>query len=198
MLTNIIFVMLLNLLTPTTSNRVSYAITEKSSLTLSGSSNVNKFACKTYDNISDGSILIETNDRGNTVSFSNAVLRIKIKSFDCKNPLITKDFYHNLDADNNPNIDVELLHAIPVSGGKILKSSKGRFKADVAISLNGMSRLDEIIVHWQRVEENLYRFTGSKKLQMSDYGIDSPVAALGIIKVRDDIFISFDLYIKAN
>lgn len=198
MLLNAFLFFLLNIITPATSNRVNYSIIEKSSLSLSGSSNVNRFQCSTYDNFSDGFILIHTDEEEETVKFNNAVLKINIKSFDCRNPLLTKDFYNALNVKENPTIDVELLSAEPMGRTKILKANKGRFKADVAISLNGTSKLDQIIVHWEQTGYNTYRFIGDKKLLMSDFDIDSPVTALGLIKVNDEINISFDLFVQAN
>lgn len=201
---NLILLFFLNLIPsgtinpPGTNNKISYSIKEKSSLTLSGSSNINRFECTTYDNFSNGYIFIQSEDDVNYVKFTNAVLKINIKSFDCKNPILNKDFYSTLNASETPSIDVELLSAIPLTQGKILKTNSGKFKADVAISLNGTSKADQIIVYWEKVGSNLYRFTGEKKLFMSDFGIETPVAALGLIKVHDDINISFDLYVLAG
>lgn len=196
MLTNILLVFLVNLLSPPVSNRINFEITERSSLTLSGSSNVNKFKCVNYENLSDGVIIAESMGR-NHVNFSNAVLRIVVTSFDCNNPMLNKDFYKTLNAKKQPTIDVELLSALPLMGEKILSRNKGKLKAAVAITLNGRVRNDEIIVTWQKTSDDLYHFVGSKELKMSDFSIEKPVAALGLIKVNDEITIDFDLYIKA-
>lgn len=191
-------VVLLNLVAPVTSNRVSYSIKEKSSLTLSGSSNVNEFECTTYDNFSNGYIYILTEEDKENLKFSNAVLKINVKSFDCHNPMMNKDFYKTLNAKESPTIDVELLSAVPLSDGKILKSHSGSFLTDVSITLNNKSNADEIVVHWEKTGYNVYRFRGEKKLQMSDFDIETPVAALGLIKVNDEIKIEFDLFVQAN
>lgn len=198
MLFNIFLVFILSLVNPVAGNKISYSIKEQSSLTLSGSSNVNKFECTTYDNVSNGFIYIMTEDKENYVKFTNAVLKINIKSFDCENPLLNKDFYKTLNAKESPTIDVELLSAVPITTGKILKANSGRFLADVAISLNGVSKADQIIVHWEKSGFNQYRFIGEKELLMSDFNIDTPVAALGLIKVNDEINIRFNLNIQAN
>lgn len=204
MLVNIILLFLLNLMPSGTvnpssiSSKISYSIRENSSLTLAGSSNVNKFECTTYDNFSNGFIFIQPEEDGNYVKFTNAVLSIDIKSFDCKNPILNKDFYNTLNARETPTIEVELLNAVSITRGKILQSNNGKFKADVAISLNGTSKADQLIISWEKVGHNLYRFIGEKKLLMSDFDIETPVAALGFIKVHDDILISFDLYIQAG
>lgn len=183
---------------PLTSNRVSYTIRESSSLTIAGSSNVNKFECTNYENFSNGYIYILTDEKNEHISFSNAILKIDIKSFDCKNPIMNKDFYNTMNARQSPTINVELLSAGPVSNGKILKGQSGKFLAEVGISLNGTTKADKIIVYWERTGNNLFRFLGEKELLMSDFGIDAPVAALGLIKVNDQITIKFDLNVQAS
>lgn len=198
MLLNLFIVLILNLASPVTSNRINYAIKEQSSLTIAGSSNVNKFECTTNKNFSDGHINILTEEEKDYVKFTNAVLKIYIKSFDCENPLLNKDFYKTLNANESPTIDVELLGATPIAGAKILKGNSGKFLADVGISLNGTSKPDQIIVRWEKIDFNTFRFIGEKKLKMSDFDIEAPVAALGLIKVNDEINISFDLHINAN
>ncbi len=200
MLVNVLILTLLNivgLLSPAVKvSRVNYTVTEKSSLTLTGSSNVNKFSCTTYDNLSSGIIFIKAEENDDFVSFNNAVLTINIKSFDCRNPMLNKDFYNTLNAKETPTIDIELLNATPLTHGRILTSTSGKFNTDVAISLNGTSKSEKIIVTWQKEAANLYRFTGEKKLNMTDFGIEAPTAALGLIKVNNDILIQFDLYIQ--
>lgn len=205
MIANIIIITLLNLITSGFSSapavkvsKVNYTVTEKSSLTIAGSSNVNKFSCTTYDNLSSGVIYIEAEDGGDYVKFNNAVLSINIKSFDCRNPMLNKDFYNTLNAKETPTIDIQLLTATPLTRGRILNANSGKFNADVAISLNGTSKPEQIIVSWQKVGNNLYRFQGEKKLHMTDFDIEAPVAALGLIKVNNDINIQFDLYVKAS
>ncbi len=198
MLLNLFLLVFLNIVAPVTSNRISYSIKENSSLTLMGSSNVNNFQCTTSENLSNGYIYIITEDEKDYVRFTNAILKINVKSFDCANPLLNKDFYKTLNANESPTIDVELLSATPLNNSKILKSGNGRFMADVAITLNGNSKADQLIIHWEKVSGNVYRFIGDKKLKMSDFDIETPVAALGLIKVRDEITIHFDLFIQAN
>jgi hypothetical protein len=129
MLLNVFLFFLLNIIAPVSSNKVNYSIIERSSLSLSGSSNINKFQCSTYDNFSDGFIVIHTENEEETVKFNNAVLKINIRSFDCKNPILTKDFYNALNAKENPTIDVELLSAEPMGMNKNTESqTKGDLK----------------------------------------------------------------------
>ena len=113
--------------------------------------------------------------------------------------LIHTDIYsgHVL-ANKNPYIEVELLNVISDSKNRIINSNSGKIKANVAITLNGKCRFDEITVSWHKNDENTIRFIGTKQLLMSDFGIQAPVAAMGLIKVHNEILIHFDLYIQAE
>jgi len=198
MMVQFISLILFTLLDPPVSSRVSYSIEENSSLVIAGSSNVNKFECSNYESFSDGYIYLRTEDHKDHVHFNNAILKINVKSFDCQNPLMNKDFYKALNASESPTINVELLSAVPLTKGKILKSKSGKFLADVVINLNGISRKDELIVRWEKTNTDEFRFIGEADLKMSDFNIERPVAALGLIKVNDEISIRFDLHIHAN
>lgn len=196
MLIYIILFLLFNSPDSDTIHRISYTIQEQSSLTLSGSSNINKFECTTYNNFNNGNIYIQSDDKGKSVYFTNAILHIDVKSFDCQNPLLNRDLYNTLNAKTSPNIDVELRNALPISESELLKTNVGKFRADVTITLNGKSKSDYIVVLWYKIGPDLYRFTGTKQLFMSDFGIKKPVTAFGLIRVDDDIKIDFDLFIK--
>ncbi|KAB2869072.1 MAG: YceI family protein [Bacteroidales bacterium] len=198
MIFGFISILFLNIFNSSSGSLIAYSINDKSSLTLSGSSNINKFECVTFDNFSNGSIFVENDLNNQSLRFSNALLRLKIKSFDCRNPLLSRDFYNTLQANKNPYIEVELLNVISDSKNRIINSNSGKIKANVAITLNGKCRFDEITVSWHKNDENTIRFIGTKQLLMSDFGIQAPVAAMGLIKVHNEILIHFDLYIQAE
>ncbi|MGE0077738.1 MAG: YceI family protein [Bacteroidales bacterium] len=198
MIHTLISILLLNILAPNPSGLISYTINSNSILTLTGSSNINKFECTTNTIITNGNILLEQDNAEQSILFSNAKLKLEIKTFDCKNPLLNKDFYSTLNAEKSPYIEIELLNATPIKNNKTINTIEGNFKAKVAITLNGKCQYDEIIVSWQKIENNTFRFLGTKQLLMSDFGINAPVMALGLIRVNKEILIHFDLYIQTN
>lgn len=195
---NLIILLLVGLTPPNSASLISYTIDNKSSLTLSGSSNINRFECTNFDSFSNGYVLVDNDISKQQISFSNATLHLKIRSFDCKNPLLNRDFYNTLNASESPYIDVELLNAFPVPDIASGNISSGKFNANVAITLNKKCRYDEIMVTWEKIDGNTYRFIGTKELRMSDFEIVAPVTALGLIRVSNDILIHFDLYIQSS
>ena len=173
---------------------ISYSVNECSWLSLSGTTNVNSFECLSNTGISDNYLLLEVNPQNGRINFTNANIFIETGSFDCKNPLISRDMYKALGGDQNSIIEIRLLDAEPVN--KTPDVSNGSIIANVVITINGKSKLKDLIINWQRGEEFEYHFQGSTHLTMSDFEIDPPSPALGLIRVNDKITINFNYIVQ--
>lgn len=180
------------------SNSYTYTIREESWVSLSGSSNVNTFECFSNSKHSGGDLVVNINSGTKEINFSNAQMNLNIKSFDCKNPILNKDLYKALGADDVPYISIELIEAIPtrqMQAGQILT---GTIRATIAITLNNKCKMVEIPIDWQRVGPTNFRFTGSKQMNMTDFDITPPSPAFGLIKVDNHISINFSMLVEAN
>ena len=173
---------------------ISYSVNECSWLSLSGTTNVNSFECLSNTGISDNYLLLEVNPQNGRINFTNANIFIETGSFDCKNPLISRDMYKALGGDHNSTIEIRLLDAEPVN--KIPDVSNGSIIANVVITINGKSKLKDLIISWQRGDEFEYHFQGTTHLTMSDFEIDPPSPALGLIRVNDKININFNYIVQ--
>lgn len=178
----------------------SFHIGSKSILKLEGSTNVNAFTCNCTEPFSPQSFSVILDDKDpNTAAFRNTKLKIPIKSLDCGNKLMNKDLYKALNGDDHPYITIELLK---VSQDKCNRLSELKnwltIKALTRITLNGKSSEYWLTITARKLENDLYRFIGTKTLRMSEFGVDPPVAMMGIIKVRDEIQIDLDLEISVE
>lgn len=173
---------------------INYTINESSTLTIVGSSNINKFECTSFQNLSKGTFYYKIDD--NTINISNATILLKTKSFDCNNPIYNHNFYKILNADKNPFIKIEILNL--TDNTAFTTTNNGKIRATIAITLNNVRRLDEISVIWERNANKTYRFMGTKALQMSNFSIDATDALFGLVKIQDRVIIYFDLNITAN
>jgi hypothetical protein len=61
-----------------------------------GLTNINSFECRSSGEDSNGEILINIIDQGNSISFSDAGIILEINSFDCANQMITRDMHKAL------------------------------------------------------------------------------------------------------
>ncbi len=198
MLSSLILFILFPLEPAPTGSLLTYSIKDNSTITLSGSSNVNNFECTINSNQTNGYLSVSTDKEKGAVKFQNAFLKINVSSFDCKNPIMSRDLQKTLRADKYPLIEAELIDATTFSASSKPNSTRGRIKTSVAITISGKCRIVDLVVDWQMISATEYRFIGSKQLLMSDFEITAPSAAFGLIKVNNDIVINFDFTIQTT
>lgn len=198
MLSSLLLFILFGFESAPTGSLLSYSIKENSTITLSGSSNVNSFECSINSNVTNGYLLVNADKDNGAVNFKNAFIKINVSSFDCKNPIMSRDLQKTLRADKYPIIDAELITATPFQANSKPYASRGRIKTSVAITISGKCRIVDLVVDWQMISASEYRFIGSKQLLMSDFDIAAPSAAFGLIKVNNDIVINFDFTIQTS
>lgn len=179
-------------------NLYSYIIQEESWVSLSGSSNVNTFECFSNSRNSKGALAITVNGDDNAISFSDALINLKVKSFDCNNPFLNKDLYKALGAEEAPYISIELIDAKPTRQMEIGSTLAGTINTTIAVTINNKCRIMEVPIDWQRAGISSFRFTGSKEISMSDFDITPPSPAFGLIKVHNQISINFSIIVEAS
>lgn len=161
-------------------------ILPSSQLSITGDTNINSFKC-----VFDTSYLKEPQSvsyiPGNSsLSFSGAVLTLATKGFDCGSRPINRDFNDLIKADKYPQLTLELNKV------KLQSASKGI--ASVCITIAGKQKLYDIPV--DITKGDVSNFRGKLKLDINDFGLTPPKKLFGIIIVKDDIEISFDLKVK--
>ncbi len=174
-----------------------FHIGSKSVLKLEGKTNINTFSCNCTESFAPQvfSLKIDKNEP-TTAAFRNTQLKIPVKSLDCGNKLMNKDLYKALNSEEHPNISIELLEIKQDKCNKLDELKDWiNIKALTRITLNGNSKEYWINVTARKLDTKLYRFIGSKKLYMTEFGVNPPVAMMGVIKVKDEIKIDLDLEI---
>jgi hypothetical protein len=177
-----------------------YRILEGSNLTISGTTNMNKFTCSCTEPMAAQVLYIdELDDEHCTVFFRETNLELNVNALDCGNKMMNKDMYNALNADIYPTIRIELLEVSQekcnLSGNP---TDQVKYGAHTLITINGKSR-----EYWMRVtvhetSTNKLHFVSTKDIAMSDFGITPPTAAFGMVKVRDGIKISLDMIVKVD
>jgi hypothetical protein len=174
-------------------NYIMYAIDNSSWTAISGTTNVNSFECLSPEIRSNGIILTDFGSGDGRINFSDASLVMDVNSFDCKNPLVTRDMSRALGG-GRARIYITLLDAELVEGN--LSSSAGNFIANAVISLNDRSNIVELAIDWHRSEKMEYHFEGVAELSMADFDIIPPSPALGMIRVDNKITVRFSYIIQ--
>ena len=155
---------------------------KNSSMVIKGKSNVNSFSChfntdylKEYQRISHQ----KNND---LIHFKKAVLVLNAQGFDCGSRGINRDFQELLNIDEYPDITLELKNA---------KTDKKKVSATIVIGIAGKQHEYKVAVTPSRGTQS--HFKGSLHLKLSDYELSQPKKLFGLIQVKDEIEIDFDI-----
>ncbi len=163
-----------------------------STLYLEGSSNVSNFSCVWRQDKPLGAFVFSPNSQGDSLHFSGAGIDIEIRTLDCGNQRMNHDLYQTLNASLFPHIDIALHEATLMNIGDHEYST---YKTLVDITMNNHKLKTGVELDVQSMGESTWSFRGRKKLKMSDFNVDPPTAMLGLVRVKDEITIVFDLVV---
>lgn len=158
-------------------------ILPQSQLLISGDTNISDFNCNFDSEMLPSDCAVTFTRKGNEVAFRNAILVLNNRGFDCGNKQINKDFHALLQTKEHPSIALELK--------KIDLKSPDSALAQVTISIAGEKKTYELPVKVLSTPETC--FSGILELDINDFGLEPPKKAFGLIKVKEDIKISFNL-----
>lgn len=172
---------------------VSFEIDDRSSLNIAGETNVNSFDCAWTDRFSKATVLMTCVEGGNVMLFDKAALLLRTSGLDCDNELMNEDLRKTMKADQYPFIVVSLESVKIINGSLKNIGESAMLKAEALFTITNVRRKVILDVKARRESENQFRFTSTVSIQMTDYGIEPPSVLLGLIKVRDNISLNFDL-----
>lgn len=160
-------------------------------LEVRGRSNINRFACE-IETFSQSDTLRLTWESDTMVQFHQSVIQVPVNEFDCTNRMIRRDFLDMVKSEEFPYLKLELKwlrwdHKA-WSVGQSLKGS-------VIVTLANVSR-----TYPQEFKLYIYNSTvtlsGDKQLSMHDFNLEVPTKVAGLIRVKPDVEVHFDLKLK--
>jgi len=171
-----------------------YSIENGSSLSISGTSNVNTFSCLCSETFKRQVLEIVRVDSTRQLRFKNAVLKLPTQSMDCNNSRMNSDLCDALKSSKYPYIVVELqqIQLRPAA----LSATRNEWFDVVAVATLTITDVCKPIVmdvRGIRLGDDRYRFVCSKNVRMTDFNVDPPTALFGLIKVNNDIKINLDI-----
>lgn len=162
-----------------------------SELTVSGTSNVHDFHCKTnkfsaYIDVDPGYTKDLTKVARPIVSV-NVV--IAVKSLTCGNKKMDENMYSTLQADKNQIIRYKL------NGYDILNGSATGFAAKTTgvLTILGKEKVVAMRIDAARLNDGKATAEGEETLLMSEFGIKPPSFMFGTMKVGDEVKVKFNL-----
>ena len=161
-------------------------ISSQSQLVISGDTNIRDFLCHYNSYRLQKSHVLEIAESSEEITFNKAVLVLRNEGFNCGNKQINKDFHALLKTEEYPEISLELKRL-----GHITSTGA---TADVIITIAGVQKAFQLKV--QNSADNC--ITGNLTLDIRDFGLEPPRKAFGLIKVKEDIVINFNLYLEVS
>lgn len=157
-----------------------------SNLTIIGDSNIAKFQCEFDTSYLQDSQVINYSKEGGQIKFTGAILTLDNRGFDCGSKGINRDFHDLLRTKEYPKILLEL--------NKVVLSSPTKGAATVCITIAGKQKYYDVPVSIK--EGEVANFKGNLLVNIKDYDLEPPKKLFGMIQVKDEIEIEFDLSIK--
>lgn len=157
----------------------------KSKLTIYGSANVTDFECDYTKNLEQDTLNHHIKLAPDAILVMGDPLALTVDKFNCGKRAMNRDFKNALQYKKHPEIAINLL--------KIYIEDEEPTKVDVAITITHVTRNFSINLENRTDADGDVLITGSQDLKMTDFEITPPTALFGLIKVKNDLKISFDL-----
>ncbi len=148
-----------------------------------GESNINRFAF-----IYNHSINPEYDIRGPGRSQTMLEIAIPVRDFVATNPLMYNDFLSLLKSSEYP----EIMISFPAS---VTEKREGNSVAEVKITIAGITRAYPVVWSVSGCNEGIF-LRGSESMLLSDFRLQRPERLSGLIKVNDQISVSFGFIIN--
>lgn len=168
-----------------------YKISPDFSLVIKGTSNVHDWQSSVEE--LQSAILLTGSD--GSLAITKCEITIPVKSIKSeKGAMMNKKTWKALNEEEYPQIKYTQSQFSAESQG----SSGFTAKSAGNLSIAGVTKPVELKLTGQLLEDKTIQVSGSKKLKMTDFGIDPPTALLGTMKTGDEITIEFNVILKPN
>lgn len=162
-----------------------------SSLEIHGTTNVNSFVCVS-DYTKDRDMIMERWNPSDEKWVIHGEVLLDVKDFDCRNRIMNNDFQHTLQSDVYPHIKVEFLELKEVSTQGKSRKAEGV----VQITLAGETKRYPISSTLVFLDDYYSILKGEQVFRFSDFGLEAPQKGFGMVRVRDEIAVQFELMLE--
>lgn len=159
-------------------------IENNSFLHIKGSSNINTFTCVYNLEALSKTLDLKFKQLESTTYFTDAIIELKSKRFNCNKKRIDNDFYELLQSEKYPSIHFELLQATRYDN---------RIEAYIAVEIVNIKRLYKIPV---KINDDFSFIEGNFDVDITNFGLIPPKKMLGLITVRKKIEVNFGFSVQ--
>ena len=170
---------------------IRWAVQQNSNLSVHGSSNVNRFTC-VIKSIGVCDTLFVTKNTGTAVAL-NGCLKLDVLAFNCHNNLIQKDLRKTLKAEQYPKMSIRFLSLKKMP--TLIRQTED-ITGWVEVELAGIKKVMELNYSFLTNAAGEILLNGSRKFCFSDFSLAPPRKLAGLVKIRDEFDVQFQLVLK--
>jgi len=158
-----------------------YRVSSATEASVVGTSTMHDWESEVENVSGSGSFVIEN---GNITSIPKLDVVFKTESIESGKSKMNSLTYEALKSEMFPDITYKINEVKEISGSKVVATGD--------LTIAGQTRKTDVQGVAQ-VDGNTITITGSKKIDMTEFGVDPPTAMLGAIKVGKDVNVLFTL-----
>jgi hypothetical protein len=168
-----------------------WLVSESSSLSVNGTTNINKFACDipAYDQPDTLTL-----SKGNKEVLLSGDISLKIQSFDCHNAIMTHDLRKTLKEKEFPSLHIRFLS---LSEFPELTAKPSTITGMVDIELAGTTKRFQVNYLVSTDAQKNMHLLGLRDVNFSDFNLIPPRKLGGMIKTNDKLSVAFHLKMRA-
>lgn len=166
----------------------SVIIAPSSKIVIKGRTNVNTFKCQYNILKLDKPISVFFKKHNDEIIFEKTTLVLENANFDCGGTAINNDFQELLKSETYPEIFIKLREITKCP------NDENRIQTLLDIEIAGVTRSYSIPVEFEN--EDTLVIKGMLTLNLRDFNLEPPKKALGLIVVKDNIDINFQLRVE--
>jgi hypothetical protein len=168
-----------------------WVVMQGSSLTVNGSTNVNKFQCDITDYSLPDTITCAKAAKSQTLPMSGK-LKLDIESFDCHNRMMTSDLRKTLKYKEYPKLVIKFISINSYPNFK----NPTKITGAVDISLAGIVKRYDISYVFTVDNSSIVHLKGDRAVTFTDFNLNPPSKLGGVIKAKDELLVEFKLNLK--
>lgn len=177
----ILFTLSTLLLCESTKAQILYRQTGDSNLAISGTSTLHEWTLTTKEPKYQASF--ELNEEGAPVGLNSLLLTVRCESLKSGHSAMDKNTYSTLNTDTYKSISFSMVSATFVN-------KKIQCEGDLTVA--GVTKRITVEAVYKVVNQSIV-CSGTRKIKMSDFGIDPPSFMFGTVRTGDELTVSFNV-----
>ena len=168
-----------------------WVVEMNSTLRVQGKTNINTFICNNNEYAKKDTISC-ISDPSKSLSFTGEI-QLDILSFNCHSKMITKDFRKTLKYDEYPIITIKF---ISLQYMPLLQNEIKLINGLVEVQLASVVKRFELSYSFLQSGSTYLQLNGAHSFRFSDFKLTPPRKFGGLIRIKDDFDVNFQLILR--